>query len=61
MSRTVRRVRGLKARYTEGRNTTEAKHYCNCHYCVGVDKMKLVEKIAKKELKQQLKEYNTTG
>ena len=59
MSRTIRRDRTGK-RYKESLKKKEARYKCRCEYCTGVDKNNLCEKIAEKELKEQLKidEYN---
>ena len=59
MSRTRRRDR-LGKRYKESLKKKEARYKCRCEYCTGVDKNNLCEKIAEKELKEQLKidEYN---
>lgn len=59
MSRTIRRDRNGK-RYKESLKKKEARYKCRCEYCTGVDKNNLCEKIAEKELKEQLKidEYN---
>ena len=59
MARTIRRDRTGK-RYKESLKKKEARYKCRCEYCTGVDKNNLCEKIAEKELKEQLKidEYN---
>ena len=59
MSRTIRRDRNGKI-YKESLKKKEARYKCRCGYCTGVDKNNLCEKIADKELKEQLKidEYN---
>ena len=59
MSRTIRRDSTGK-RYKESLKKKEALYKCRCVYCTGVDKNNLCEKIAEKELKEQLKidEYN---
>lgn len=59
MANTLRRDRTGK-RYKESLKKKEARYKCRCGYCTGVDKNNLCEKIAEKELKEQLKidEYN---
>ena len=59
MSNTLRRDRTGKI-YKESLKKKEARYKCRCEYCTGVDKNNLCEKIAEKELKEQLKidEYN---
>ena len=59
MSRTIRKDRNGK-RYKESLKKKEARYKCRCGYCTGVDKNNLCEKIAEKELKEQigLDEYN---
>ena len=59
MANTLRRDRTGK-RYKESLKKKEARYKCRCKYCTGVDKNNLCEKIAEKELKEQLKidEYN---
>lgn len=59
MANTLRRDRTGK-RYKESLKKKEARYKCRCEYCTGVDKNNLCEKIAEKELKEQLKidEYN---
>ena len=59
MGNTLRRDRTGK-RYKESLKKKEARYKCRCEYCTGVDKNNLCEKIAEKELKEQLKidEYN---
>ena len=59
MSRTIRKDRSGK-RYKESLKKKEARYKCRCEYCTGVDKNNLCEKIAEKELKEQigLDEYN---
>ena len=54
MARTIRRDRNGK-RYKESLKKKEARYKCRCGYCTGVDKNNLCEKIAEKELKEQLK------
>lgn len=54
MSRTIRRDRNGK-RYKESLKKKEAQYKCRCEYCTGVDRNNLCEKIADKELKEQLK------
>lgn len=59
MARTIRRDRTGK-RYKESLKKKEARYKCRCEYCTGVSKNLICEKIAEKELKEQLKidEYN---
>ena len=59
MSRTIRKDRNGK-RYKESLKKKEARYKCRCEYCTGVSKNLICEKIAEKELKEQLKidEYN---
>ena len=59
MSRTIRKDRTGK-RYKESLKKKEARYKCRCGYCTGVDRNNLCQKIADKELKEQLKidEYN---
>ena len=54
MSRTIRRDRTGK-RYKESLKKKEARYKCRCEYCTGVSKNLICEKIAEKELKEQLK------
>ena len=55
MARTIRKDRNGK-RYKESLKKKEAQYKCRCGYCTGVDKNNLCEKIADKELKEQLKD-----
>ena len=59
MARTIRKDKNGKI-YKESLKKKEARYKCRCEYCTGVDKNNLCEKIADKELKEQLKidEYN---
>ena len=59
MSRTIRKDRNGK-RYKESLKKKEARYKCRCEYCTGVSKNLICEKIAEKELKEQLKidQYN---
>ena len=59
MANTLRRDRTGK-RYKESLKKKEARYKCRCGYCTGVSKNLICEKIAEKELKEQLKidEYN---
>lgn len=59
MSNTIRKdINGKN--YKEGLKKKDKRYRCQCHYCVGVDRNELVDKIAEKELKEQIKtdEYN---
>lgn len=58
MSNTYRKDRNGKA-YKEGLKKKDGGYRCTCHYCVGVDKKELVEKIAKKEMKEEIKTVET--
>lgn len=53
MSRTTRRMQGYK--YRDGKQPGEIYH-CTCNYCMGVEKRKLMSKIATRELKKELQE-----
>ena len=55
MARTIRRDRTGK-RYKESLKKKEARYKCRCEYCTGVSKNLICEKIAKKELKRQIKD-----
>ena len=55
MSRTIRKDRNGK-RYKESLKKKEAQYKCRCEYCTGVSKNLICEKIAKKELKNQIKD-----
>lgn len=60
MSNTYRKDRnGIS--YKEGLKKKDGRYRCQCHYCIGVDKNELVEKIAEKELKTELKEIIEEG
>lgn len=54
MSNTFRKDRNGE-KYKEGLKKKEARYRCTCHYCVGVDRNKLIDKIAKKEMKEEIK------
>ena len=54
MSNTIRKDRNGK-KYKESLKKKEGGYRCTCHYCVGVDRNELSNKIAKRELKTQLK------
>ncbi len=54
MANTLRRDKAGK-RYKESLKKKEARYKCRCEYCTGVDKNNLCEKIAEKELKEELK------
>lgn len=59
MSNTYRKDRTGK-KFKESLKKRNAIYKCRCEYCTGVSKNLMCEKIAKKELKQQIKidEYN---
>lgn len=54
MSNTIRKDKHDKL-FKEGLKKKEGHHRCDCHYCVGVDKNMLVDKIAKKEMKEEVR------
>jgi len=58
MSNTYRKDRNGKT-YKESLKKKEARYKCTCHYCVGVDKKKLCDKIAEKEMRQEIKIVET--
>ena len=56
MSNTFRRDRNDKIfKESLKKKSFKARYRCQCHYCVGVDKNKIINKIAEKDLKQQIK------
>lgn len=62
MSRTIRKEKGTDRTYPEGQNNKyRIRYICNCSYCTGVSKKKLQEKIAKKEMMKEIKEYSSIG
>lgn len=58
MSNTIRKDRNNKS-YKEGLKKKDGRYRCQCHYCVGVDRNELVDKIAEKELKEQIRIIET--
>lgn len=58
MSRTVRKMQGYK--YKDGKTPSEL-YICNCSYCMGVYKQKLIDKISKREMKKEIQEYSSIG
>ena len=54
MERTIRKDRNGK-KYKESLKKKEARYKCRCEYCSRVSKNLTCEKIAKKELKTELK------
>lgn len=59
MSNTYRKDKNGKT-HKESLKKRECRYNCRCEYCTGVSKNLTSEKIAEKELKEQLKidEYN---
>ena len=55
MSNTYRKDRNGR-RYKESLKKKEARYKCRCEYCTGVSKNLICEKIADKELKNQIKD-----
>lgn len=55
MSNTYRRDRVDKV-FKEGLKKKDGWYRCDCHHCVGVDRKILENKIAKKEMKEEIKE-----
>ena len=56
MSRTIRKdVFGNKFSESQKRKDANARYHCHCSYCTGVDRNELIEKIAEKELKTEIK------
>lgn len=53
MSNTLRKDKYDKI-YKEGLKKKDRGYRCRCHYCVGVDRNELVDKISKKETKEQI-------
>lgn len=54
MSNTIRKDKNGK-KFKEGLKKKEVGYRCSCHYCVGVDRNELIDKIAEKELKTEIK------
>ena len=54
MSRTIRKDRNGK-RYKESLKKKEARYRCRCEYCSGVSKNLVCEKIAEKEMKEEIR------
>lgn len=59
MSRTIRKDKYDK-KYSEGQ-TKKARYRCNCSYCTGIDKQKLIDVISKREMKKEIQEYSSIG
>ena len=57
MSDTYRKDKNGKT-LKEGLKKKDGAYRCNCHYCVGVDRNELIDKIAEKELKTEIKQLN---
>lgn len=53
MSDTYRKDKNGKT-LKEGLKKKDGAYRCNCHYCVGVDRNELIEKIAEKELRNYI-------
>lgn len=56
MSNTFRKDKHNKV-FKEGlkKKSIEAYYRCNCYYCVGGDKNDTIEKIAEKEMKEEIR------
>ena len=57
MSNTTRKDRNGNT-FKEGLKKKDGAYRCSCHYCVGVDRNELIEKIAEKELETEIKQLN---
>lgn len=58
MSDTIRKDKNGKE-YKEGLKKKDGRYRCQCHYCVGVDKNELAEKIVEKEMKEEIRVIET--
>lgn len=60
MSNTLRKDKHDKI-FKEGikKKSTEAHYRCDCYYCVGADKNDIVDKIAEKEMKEEIRTVET--